>query len=79
MAALLFVAANCLYLRGVVAARVGHGTKVIAPLRGYDSCEIFWWSPLGDPCAPNSARVPSKKQIVAAHLSGSGWEVTSSS
>ena len=74
MAALLFVAANCFYLRGVVAARVGHGTKTIAPLRGYDSSVIFWWSPHSDPCAPFSARIPSKEQIRAAHLFGSGWE-----
>ena len=74
MAALLFVAANCFYLRGVVAARVGHGTKTIAPLRGYDSSVVFWWSPNSDPCAPLSARIPSKEQITAAHLFGSGWE-----
>ena len=73
MHALLYVAACGFYLRGVVAARIGHGVKAIPPLRGYDSSVIFWWTPRGDPAAPFSARIPTKSQILTLHLFGDGW------
>ena len=60
----------------MVAARVGHGTRTIAPLRGYESSVIFWWFPNGDSIAPFSARIPSKEQITAGHLFGSGWKTS---